>query len=302
MEDKKIQWHPAFCSAVRLELAENREDLDFYNEYNLNSKPLQADLLVIHKQGQDEIKNTIGKLFCKHNIMEYKAPKDGINIDSYFKTIAYACLYKAGGREVNERMQREITISIVQERKPQKLFTMLKSEGYDISNPYKGIYYISGKFVLFPTQFIISKELDREEHVWLTALTEEMLGQDAQLLIKSTNNLSRKEDKDNADSLLNVAIRANEMTFAILRREAPEMCEALEELMQPVIAEKLKKREEEVTQRVTQRVTQQVTQQVTTQVSNTIAVKLLEDNMPIELIMKYTGLAKKEIEKLRNSI
>ena len=51
MEDKRIQWHPAFCSAVRLELAENREDLDFYNEYNLNSKPLQADLLVIHKQG-----------------------------------------------------------------------------------------------------------------------------------------------------------------------------------------------------------------------------------------------------------
>ena len=302
MEDKRIQWHPAFCSAVRLELADNREDLEFHNEYNLNSKPLQADLLVIHKQGQDEIKNTIGKLFRKHNIMEYKAPKDGINIDSYFKTIAYACLYKASGKEVNERIQSEITISIVQERKPQKLFTMLKAEGYVISNPYKGIYYISGNFVLYPTQFVISKELDKEQHVWLTALTEEMLGQDAQLLIKSTNSLSRKEDKDNADSLLNVAIRANEVTFAILRREAPEMCEALEELMQPVIAEKLKKREEEVTQQVTQRVTQRVTQQVTTQVSNTIAIKLLEDNMPIELIMKYTGLTKKEIEKLRDSI
>ncbi len=229
--------------------------------------------------------------------MEYKAPKDGINLDSYFKTIAYACLYKAGGKEVNERMQSEITISIVQERKPQKLFTMLKAEGYVISNPYKGIYYINGNFALFPTQFVISKELDKEQHVWLTALTEEMLGQDAQLLIKSTNNLLRKEDKDNADSLLNVAIRANEMTFAILRREAPEMCEALEELMQPVIAEKLKKKEE-----VTQQVTQRVTQQVTTQVSNTIAVKLFEDNMPIELIIKYTGLTKKEIEKLRNSI
>ena len=215
MEDKRIQWHPAFCSAVRLELAENREDLDFYNEYNLNSKPLQADLLVIHKQGQDEIKNTIGKLFRKHNIMEYKAPKDGINIDSYFKTIAYACLYKASGKEINERMQRDITVSIVQERKPQKLFAMLKSEGYVISNPYKGIYYVSGKYVLFPTQFIISKELDKGLHVWLTSLTEEMLSRDAKLLIESTSNLSRKEDKDNADSLLNVAIRANELTFAI---------------------------------------------------------------------------------------
>ena len=203
-------------------------------------------------------------------------------------------------------MQRDITVSIVQERKPQKLFAMLKSEGYVISNPYKGIYYVSGKYVLFPTQFIISKELDKGLHVWLTSLTEEMLSRDAKLLIESTSNLSRKEDKDNADSLLNVAIRANELTFAILRREAPEMCEALEELMQPVIAEKLKKKEEEVTQQVTQqvtqRVTQQVTEQVTMQVSNTIAVKLLEDNMPIELIEKYTGLTREEIETLRNSI
>ena len=302
MEDKKIQWHPAFCSAVRLELADNRDDLEFYNEYNLNSKPLQADLLVIRKSGQEEIKNKIGKLFRKYNIMEYKAPKDGINIDSYFKTIAYACLYKAAGKEINERMQKDITISIVQERKPQKLFSLLESEGYIISNSYKGIYYINGKYVLFPTQFVISKELDKEQHVWLTALTENMLGQDARFLINSTNNLSKKEDKDNADSLLNVAIRANEMTFAILRKEAPEMCEALEELMQPVIAEKLKKREEEVTQQVTQQVTQRVTQQVTVQVSNNIAVKLLQDNMPIELITKYTGLTKKEIEKLRDSI
>ena len=302
MEDKRIQWHPAFCSAVRLELADNRDDLEFYNEYNLNSKPLQADLLVIRKSGQEEIKNKIGKLFRKYNIMEYKAPKDGINIDSYFKTIAYACLYKAAGKEINERMQKDITISIVQERKPQKLFSLLESEGYIISNSYKGIYYINGKYVLFPTQFVISKELDKEQHVWLTALTENMLGQDARSLINSTNNLSRKEDKDNADSLLNVAIRANEMTFAILRKEAPEMCEALEELMQPVIAEKLKKREEEVTQQVTQQVTQRVTQQVTVQVSNNIAVKLLQDNMPIELITKYTGLTKKEIEKLRDSI
>lgn len=302
MEDKKIQWHPAFCSAVRLELADNRDDLEFYNEYNLNSKPLQADLLVIRKSGQEEIKNKIGKLFRKYNIMEYKAPKDGINIDSYFKTMAYACLYKAAGKEINERRQKDITISIVQERKPQKLFSLLESEGYIISNSYKGIYYINGKYVLFPTQFVISKELDKEQHVWLTALTENMLGQDARSLINSTNNLSRKEDKDNADSLLNVAIRANEMTFAILRKEAPEMCEALEELMQPVIAEKLKKREEEVTQQVTQQVTQRVTQQVTVQVSNNIAVKLLQDNMPIELITKYTGLTKKEIEKLRDSI
>lgn len=47
MQDKRIQWHPAFCSAMRLELKDNKNELDYYNEYNLSSKPLQMDLLVV---------------------------------------------------------------------------------------------------------------------------------------------------------------------------------------------------------------------------------------------------------------
>lgn len=42
---KDIQWHPAFVSAMNLELLENREDLVFEREYNLNTKPLEIDLL-----------------------------------------------------------------------------------------------------------------------------------------------------------------------------------------------------------------------------------------------------------------
>ena len=49
MGEEKIQWHPAFCSAVRLELSKDKNVLEYQNEYNLNSKPLQVDLLVIHK-------------------------------------------------------------------------------------------------------------------------------------------------------------------------------------------------------------------------------------------------------------
>ena len=37
------------CSAVKLELIENKGDMDYENEYNLNSKPIQIDLLVIKK-------------------------------------------------------------------------------------------------------------------------------------------------------------------------------------------------------------------------------------------------------------
>lgn len=47
MSDIKIQWHPGFVAAMDLELAENRADLIYEKEYNLNTKPLEIDLLVI---------------------------------------------------------------------------------------------------------------------------------------------------------------------------------------------------------------------------------------------------------------
>ncbi|KAI4448594.1 hypothetical protein C823_003115 [Eubacterium plexicaudatum ASF492] len=49
MSDVKIQWHSGFAAAIELELADNRPDLTYMKEYNLNSKPLEIDLLVIKK-------------------------------------------------------------------------------------------------------------------------------------------------------------------------------------------------------------------------------------------------------------
>ncbi len=63
MEDTKIQWHAAFVSAMNLELAQNRSDLIYHKEYNLNTKPLEVDLLVIKKEADIQITNEIGKLF-----------------------------------------------------------------------------------------------------------------------------------------------------------------------------------------------------------------------------------------------
>ena len=93
MSDIKIQWHPGFVSAMNLELRENRTDLIYEKEYNLNTKPLEIDLLVIKKDGNVQIVNEIGKLFRGHNIMEYKSPKDELNIDTFYKAGAYAGLY-----------------------------------------------------------------------------------------------------------------------------------------------------------------------------------------------------------------
>lgn len=49
MKDTKIQWHPGFVAAMNLEFAKDRKNLIFEKEYNLNTKPLEIDLLVIKK-------------------------------------------------------------------------------------------------------------------------------------------------------------------------------------------------------------------------------------------------------------
>ena len=94
-KELKTQWHPAFVSAMKLELMEDAEYLEYTSEYNLNTKPLEVDLLIVKKAKEVEIKNEIGKIFRRYNLIEYKSPDDTMNLNTYMKVIAYACLYKA---------------------------------------------------------------------------------------------------------------------------------------------------------------------------------------------------------------
>jgi len=109
-----------------MELAANRKDLVYEREYNLNTKPLEINLLVIKKEKGIQVENETGKLFRGHNILEYKSPEDHLDIDTFYKAVAYACLYKSYGSTVDERKADEITISIIREEKPEGLFRYLE--------------------------------------------------------------------------------------------------------------------------------------------------------------------------------
>ena len=72
MKDTNIQWHPGFVAAMNLELLENKNDLIFEKEYNLNTKPLEIDLLIIRKDSSVHISNEIGSFFRGHNMFSIK--------------------------------------------------------------------------------------------------------------------------------------------------------------------------------------------------------------------------------------
>ncbi len=231
-EYEKTQWHPPFCAAVKLELRANKKDLNFNTEHTLNTKSIQIDLLVIKKTRDVKIENEIGRIFEGHNIFEYKSPKDALGIDEYFKTLAYACLYKANCPKTDSIKAEDVTISLVREGIPRELIKWFIENGCEVIEKFPGIHYIIGRKIIFPTQIIVSSKLNEAEHQWLKALTKKMSMETGERLILSARDLSEKEDKDNADSVLQLALSENKNIFKALREDSV-MCEALKTLMKP---------------------------------------------------------------------
>ena len=236
----KIQWHPAFAAAMDLELIQNRNDLIYEKEYNLNTKPLEIDLLVIKKNGAVHIANEIGYLFKGHNIVEYKSPEDHLDIDTFYKSMAYASLYKSYGKTVDEIKADDITVSIIREIKPAGLFHYFEEHSFSVTNPYRGIYYIEGQ-LMFPAQVIVTGELDKKYHKWLGALSGQLQKDNIQELLDSRNQMTQKADLELADSILEVCIGANRHIIEELM-EDDSMYEALMEIMEP----KIKLREDKI--------------------------------------------------------
>ncbi len=233
MGDTKIQWHPGFVAAMNLEFEDNRGALIFEKEYNLNTGPLEIDLLVIKKEPGVQISNEIGKLFRGHNVVEYKSPEDHLDIDVFYKTGAYGSLYKSFGETVDERAADDITITIIRDAKPEGLFRYFKEHGIRMTNPYAGIYYVSDA-VLFPTQIVVGKELEQKDHAWIKALSDKVQEQEMRELLERINGLTHKFDRELADSVLEVSIRANRQVVEELRG-GDKMCKALLEIMEPEI-------------------------------------------------------------------
>ena len=236
MKETKIQWHSAFVSAMNLDLGPDRDDLIFEKEYNLNTKPLEIDLLVIKKAGFVQIASEIGKLFKGHNIMEYKSPEDHLDIDTFYKTLAYACLYKSYGKTVDAVKAEDITISILREAKPIELFHYLEGHGCKVTKVYGGIYYVEGK-TWFPTQIVVTGELDQDAHIWLKGLSGNLEKSDIQKMMDERNNMTEKADRELADSVLEVSITANRKIVEELIGDE-SMYEALMEIMEPRIKQR----------------------------------------------------------------
>ena len=232
--EDKIQWHPAFCSAMELELREYKKYLRYEREHNLRKMPLKIGFLVIRKNPGVTIKNDIGDFFLGHNIFEYKSPGDDLNTGTFYKALSYACLYKSETGSVSDILNTDITVSLVREQKPVILLEQLEKK-YEVIKKAGGIYRISG--LLFPIQILATGELDPKTHVWVTSLTRSIDRIRTQRLLNSCSELEDDEYRRNADSVVNVTSEANIELFKRMIQEGDQMCEELKEMLAPEIME-----------------------------------------------------------------
>ncbi len=67
------------------------------------------------------------------DIMEYKSPEDGLNINTFYKVQGYACIYKAAETASAKVGEDDITTTIIREGKPAGLFKNLSGKGFEVN-------------------------------------------------------------------------------------------------------------------------------------------------------------------------
>jgi len=278
---EKIQWHPAFCAAMRLELKGNKS-LRFTNEFNITEKPLEVDMLIINKPLGVGIDNEIGEFFGGHNLVEYKSPTDhNFNQFSICQALAYAYYY------CYRYQTWDVTLSLVVSRGHFNILNWLNSRRMECTQRHKGIYTLHGISFL-KVQIIITEEIDAGFFQWLSALTDKLTEEKARSLVAAAYGLTENEDRRLAEAIVQVLTSANGKVFEKMK-EDDTMASALMELMKPEVEKYAEKYAED---KVKSYAKETYTEQAK------IMLRHGEDNEYIKLL---THLTDQEIETLRQA-
>ncbi len=228
-ENSRLDWHSGFEGSFLLSMRRYIYDLSIEREHCLSREPLRIDFLLVKKNKEVVVDNSIGRHFRKHNIIEFKNPEDKLNIDVIWKTVAYAALYKSMGNRADEIKISDITVTIFRAIRPRKLFKGLAFDGKEINEICPGVYSIKG-MVEIPVYVVVMNELQDKELAAISILSKGAKEEDVRHFLKEVSSFTEPEDKRNADAVLQISAKTNKELYQKLRGD-DSMCEALRELM-----------------------------------------------------------------------
>ena len=101
-KEKDDRMASAFTASLQIEFEDEADKIIFESEHLLSKKPMQIDELVIKVHDNEKIQKNIGRIFRKHNIVEYKSPEDYLTINDFYKVYGYCCFYQSDTEHVCE--------------------------------------------------------------------------------------------------------------------------------------------------------------------------------------------------------
>ncbi len=233
-EKLALQWHPAFYADIRVEFGKDADLLIFENEHQLGTKPKEIDVLIIKKDSDAVLTTNLGRIFRRHNIVEYKSPQESLGIGDYYRAYGYIGFYLAELAEIEEMKAPDVTLSFVCFHHPHKVMRYLQEcRGLTITKEEDGIYYVHGEFV--PVQIIVTQELSKEKNFWLRNLTNEL--KNSQEALEILYRYAENQDNELYRSVLDIIVKANVGRFG----EDKMLYDTLEELL----AERIRKKVEQ---------------------------------------------------------
>lgn len=271
----KIQWHPPFCTSLQIELRSDRENLEFQEEFQVRKLPGRVDTLIIMKDPTKPVHKSIGQIFVKYNLIEYKPPGDSLTIDDYFYMIGNASLLKSNSKSVDRILYSDVSITFVCYRHPRKLMRFLVQDlKRKVEKVSAGIYHITDE--LFKAQIIVYRELDNEEYLWLTSLRE---GIEKEVQMHLMEEYKKHKDESEFVELMNFIVNINQRYF---KGREKDMCQALME----IVRDEIEKEKEEAVKKAEPLIIRKTNMQLAKTLKDClddemIAVKL---NLPLEVV------------------
>ena len=275
MEKTKLQWHPAFGAALRITLQDEMQYLEMHEEHLLSKKPLQIDVLIIKKLRDVQIKKTIGRIFRKHNIIEYKSPDDSLSVNDFYKVYGYACIYQSNTDRIKEIDPEDMTLTFVCSHYPREFLKHLERvRGMRTEYQGGGIYYLRGDPI--PMQLLITPRMSDEENYWIQSMrTDLRAGEEIRKLMREYEKHRKSKDYT---AVMNLITRANWEQMEVEKM----MCDALNELF----AEELKEADNKGR----------------TEGRREMIFAFLKAGADIKMIKKASGLNEEEIEAIRREM
>lgn len=150
-------------------------------------------MLILKKLTEQPISKNIAQIFQGYNLFEIKGIGSSVKISTYYKNIGYAGLL-IGQLSTNKQYSAlDITIIFLSFHYPRKLMKhLINGRNLTVKKSSPGIYYINKE--TFFIQIIVTKELPKDENLYLRCLTNNF--EDDDLINKLMDDYKKHQDQD----------------------------------------------------------------------------------------------------------